>query len=347
MMDTIDITFGDDACDVFAQQLKDGQRVSAAALLTAMDTLDEAAAEQFLIDLRQRGIIPDLSDLPQHSADSDAAVRLRREQQLVKQGDLLSQLEAGDPLRLYLEELAGIPAQGDLAVLAQQLAADPTDEKTQIKLMNLSLSRVVELACEYTGNGVLLMDLIQEGSMGLWEGLLTYNSEEIDAFRDRWIQWAMSKAILLQAHAAGVGQKLRQTVEDYRSVDEKLLAELGRNPTLEEIAEGLHIDVQEAQMAAQMLENARLLQQVKKPEPEQLPQEEDQAVEDTAYFQMRQRISELLSSLPPEDAKLLTLRYGLEGGLPLDPQQVGNRLGLTPEEVVARESAALAQLRNQ
>ena len=73
---------------------------------------------------------------------------------------------------------------------------------------------------------------------------------------------------------------------------------------------------------------------------------ENQAVEDTAYFQMRQRIMELLSGLSEEDSKLLTLRFGLEGGMPLSPEETGKRLGLTPEEVVAKEAAALAKLRN-
>ena len=91
-MDTMDITFGDDVYEVFARQLKDGESVSAAALLTAMDTLDETAAEDFLLRLHSRGIIPDLSDLPQYSADSEAALRLRREQQLAQQGDLRGQL---------------------------------------------------------------------------------------------------------------------------------------------------------------------------------------------------------------------------------------------------------------
>ena len=70
-------------------------------------------------------------------------------------------------------------------------------------------------------------------------------------------------------------------------------------------------------------------------------------MEDTAYFQMRQRIAELLSVLPEEDAKLLTMRYGLEGGLPMKPQQLALRLGITAEEVTAREAAALAQLRRE
>ena len=70
-------------------------------------------------------------------------------------------------------------------------------------------------------------------------------------------------------------------------------------------------------------------------------------MEDTAYFQMRQRIGELLSGLSPEDAELLTLRYGLEGGLPMKPEQVAAKLGLTLDEVVSREAAALAMLRQE
>ena len=80
----------------------------------------------------------------------------------------------------------------------------------------------------------------------------------------------------------------------------------------------------------------------KEPEPE-----EEQAVEDTAYFQMRQRIGELLSVLPAEDAELLTLRFGLEGGMPLTPEETGRKLGLTPQEVVMKEANALAKLRQQ
>ena len=70
-------------------------------------------------------------------------------------------------------------------------------------------------------------------------------------------------------------------------------------------------------------------------------------MEDTALFQMHQRISDLLSALDDADAKLLTLRFGLEGGLPLSPEEVGRKLNLTPEEVVAREAAALAKLRSE
>ena len=130
-------------------------------------------------------------------------------------------------------------------------------------------------------------------------------------------------------------------------VDERLLSDLGRNPTLEEIGLEMHISPEEALTIKKMMDNARTMHQVKTTrEPDGIPDpEENQAVEDTAYFQTRQRIGELLSGLDELDVKLLTLRFGLEGGLPLNPEEVGSRLGLTPDEVVAREAAALAKLR--
>jgi DNA-directed RNA polymerase sigma subunit (sigma70/sigma32) len=97
-----------------------------------------------------------------------------------------------------------------------------------------------------------------------------------------------------------------------------------------------------------MLENARIVEQAKAPadEPEET-EEDNQAVEDTAYFQSRQRIADMLSGLSAREAELLSLRFGLEGGLPLSPEDVGKRLGMTSQEVVAMEAAALAKLRKE
>ena len=184
--------------------------------------------------------------------------------------------------------------------------------------------------------------------MGLWQGILCYcDGMDYSASRDWWIRQAMAKLVTLQARDNGVGQKMRQALEDYRAVDERLLADLGRNPTLEEIALELHMTPEEADLVKKMLDSARLVSQAKQAaEPEEAPEEEERHVEDTALFQARQRIMDLLSGLSEEDAKLLTMRFGLEGGLPMSPEETGRKLGLTPEEVVAREAAALAQLRN-
>ena len=98
-----------------------------------------------------------------------------------------------------------------------------------------------------------------------------------------------------------------------------------------------------------MLDDARVIAKVKQPavDEEEEKEAEEQAVEDTALFQSRQRIMDLLSGLSEEDQLLLNLRFGLEGGKPLTPEEAGRKMNLTAEEVVAREAAALAKLRNK
>ena len=353
-MNDFEFAFEQTPWEQFADHLQPGAAVSAARVLTLLEGEDEDALEDAFLTLQEQAADLDLSDLPRPSLTGDSALRLRREADLIRDGKLLESLEAGDPLRLYLEELAAVPVCGDICLLAEQLGQANREGKSSERLRNalveLSLSRVVSLAGEHTGWGVLLLDLIQEGSLGLWQatGSFTGRGEEFEAERDRWIRFYMKKAILLQARSSGVGQRMRQMLEDYRAVDERLLGDLGRNPTVDEIAEELHITREETLAIAGMLENVRMMDRVKPAEPqeEESDPEEEQAVEDTAYFQMRQRIADLMSGLSETDAKLLSLRFGLEGGLPLNPEDTGRKLGLTPEEVVAREAKALAKLRN-
>ena len=344
-MNTLDFSFEKTPWELYLDAARPGSSLSALRFLALLESENDDALEDAVAALEEKQISLDVSDLPMEAGSGDTAVRLRREQELAKTGTYLQDLEENDPLRLYLEELASIPACGDVDVLAVELANHPTDS-TRLALVNLSLSRVVELAGEYTGRGVLLLDLVQEGSLGLWQAVNRYAGGDFAAHRDWFIRQYLAKAVIFQARESGICRKMRQAVEDYRAVDERLLMELGRNPTMEEIAEGMHVTLEEAMMAADMLDAASMLSRVKAEAeaPEQTP-EDSQAVEDTAYFQLRQRIHELLSALPAEDCRLLTLRFGLEGGLPLSPADTGKVLGLTPEEVVAKEAAALAMLR--
>ena len=161
----LDITFEED----YLAGLPDGGSVTAGWLLTQLPG-DEEALEQVFTELEQRHITLNITDLPVQEPAGEAAVRLRREQELMKAGTLLTALEETDPLRLYLDELSLIPAAGDPAVLALELAEGNTDVAE--RLVNLFLHRVVELAMAHTGYGVLLLDLIQEASLGLWQGIL-------------------------------------------------------------------------------------------------------------------------------------------------------------------------------
>ena len=342
----MEFTFESSPWEQALENLHAGDEMNMLNLMSVLEEEDEEAVLEALDALAQKGVALSIRDLPNLPVGGNMALRLREEAQLVASNKLLTGLAENDPLRLYLEELAATPAAGDVELLALQYLEG--DEDAAQKLVTLSLSRVVELASELAGKNVLLLDLIQEGSMGLWQSILCYTGGAFEPHRDWWIRQALYRAIFLQARSGDLGQKLRMGLEDYRDMDQKLLAELGRNPTLEEIAEAMHVTAEEAAVYRDMLNMAKVRRQVddamepKEPEPE-----DEQAVEDTAYFQMRQRITELLSTLNEADAKLLSLRFGLEGGMPMSPEDAGKKLGMTAQEVVKREANALAKLRRQ
>ena len=340
----MDITFDKPEWETALEGIAPGSSLSAARFLAWMEPCGEEEFGDALELLDSRDVLLDISDLPEGSAGGQLQLRLRREAELVKTGKLPEGLEENDPLRLYLEELAGTPVCGDVSVLAQQLLAG--DQDAAGKLTALLLSEVIQSAFALAGKGVLLMDLIQEGSLGLWQAIMAYEGGDMEQHCRRGIRRVMNKTLTVQARESGVGRKLQQAMADYQDVDQRLLGELGRNPTLEEIAQQLHMTCEETAAVKEMLDSARMLNRAKAEEPGTETEEEERAVEDTAYFQMRQRIAELLEAVTEGEAALLKLRFGLEGGKPLSPEETGARLGMTPGEVVAMEAAALAKLRN-
>ncbi len=346
-MTQLDVCFDDSPWRAAMEAIPVGGTLSAAVLLTLTEELDEPELYDAFSLLEERRITLTVEDLPPEPVSGEAGRRLELERRLVAKGSLLTGLEETDPLRLYLEELAGIPAAGDEELLAQ--CYRDGEEHLGESLANLSLSRVVELAQEMTGKGVLLLDLIQEGSLGLWQGISCFQGGSFREHRDWWIRQYLARAVTMQSRSCGLGQKLRQGMEDYRDMDQALLSQLGRNPTMEEIGEALHITPEQAAVYASMLEAARTRKKIQ--DSRELRQEEsaeqDQAVENTAYYQSRQRIEELLQRLTPQQAELVSMRFGLSGQPPKTPQQVGAVLGMTPEEVVQQEAQALQLLRQQ
>ena len=342
-MNELDFSFDNSPWELFLSGKREGDRISAAHFLTLLEQETEDAVEDAFAALDDRKLMLDVSDLPVKQYTGQAALRLRQEAEIAEKAMDVSGLNPTDPLRLYLEEIREMPRQTDEKALAERAAQG--DQRAAEQLMHQGLHRVVEIVPEFVGYGVLMMDLLQEGGLALWQAIQVPEGDYLTR-RDRAIRAAMAKAVTLQARANGVGQKMRQALEDYRAVDERLLAELGRNATLEEIALELHMTPEDAETVRKVLEDARMLQQATDPKEEEAS-EEEQAVEDTAYFQMRQRISELLSVLPEEDAKLLTLRFGLEKGLPMSPEDTGKVLSLTVDQVLRREAKALAMLREE
>ena len=343
----LDLSFEDEPWRRAIDALQTGGTMSAISFLPLIENEEEDTIMEAFEAMDQKRITLNVEDLPRMAGSGEQAVRLRLEQQLAESGDLTEGLTEHDTLRMYIEELDTIAGtQNREELLKAHLNGD---KKAAPELLNAYLPQVVEIARSYTGRGVLLMDLIQEGSLGLWQGIVQYTDGDFIRHCQWWIRQYLAKAVFMQARAGGLGQKLKQGMEDYRDVDQKLLTELGRNATLEEIADAMHVTPDEASVYETMIRQARERQMVDKAlhTPKEEQAEDEQAVEDTAYFHQRERIMELLSILPEQDAKLLSLRFGLEGGLPLNVQDTGEKLGLTPKEVVEREAAALAKLRQQ
>ena len=340
-MNPLEITFDMSNWEQILQAIPAGSSYPASGFLALMESESEQAFEDALQMLKKRQILLDVSGLPQEFGQGDGAVRLRREYQLVHSGQLYDSLEETDPLKVYLDEIRDGAGIEDVFTLAQRMCDG--DSSVLPTLVSAMLPEIVKLACSFVGRGVMLPDLIQEGSLALWEAMPEYRSGEFMDFVKQVVLSAMSCCAVQQARSNGIGKQLQQKAQAYQEKDRQLLTQLGRNPTKEEIAEALNISPEEADFIEDMRSSARMLASLT-PKQEETP-EEEQSVEDTAYFHMRQRVQELLSELTQEQSALLSLRFGLEGAPPMTPEQVAKRLQMTPEEVIRAEAEALAQLR--
>lgn len=329
--------------DAYIDSIQSSGNASASVLLTMLENENDDVIDGVFEDIFDRKISLNVETLPQYASGGKLANQLIQEEQMVKRGISVTELAETDPLRLYLEEIAALPAIGDEQMLAQQYASGRKEVASE--LTNLGLSRVVKLAQEYVGHGVLLIDLIQEGNVGLWQGIAGYHSGDYIQSIRYSIHHYLSKAVFLQAKNSGIGHKMRQAIQDYRSADEKLVMELGRNPSVPELADALHMTVDEVEAVRKMMNDALLINQVNRSTEEDEPEDSNSAVEDTAYFQMRQRIAELLSVLDEQHAKILSLRFGLDQSLPLTAEQTAQKLGLSVQQVMTKEAEALALLR--
>ena len=319
-----DFVFEQAPWEAYLRSCKNGSVISGWNLISMLEDEEDDAVEDAFSILTVKKLQLDLSGLPQMSAGSNTAQRLQQEREYVTGGLKTALMEETDPLRLYLEEIAAAPACGDEKLLAEQLSSG--DQRAAQRLTELGLSRVVEIAAEYAGQAVLLLDLIQEGNIGLWEAISGYRGGDYAAQRDEAIRSSVLKAIVLQARSNGISQKMKKALQDYRAADQHLLTKLGRNPGLEEIAQEMHISLEQAQTIEKTMADILLLQKAEKlAAPKEETAEDELPVEDTAYFQMRQRISEMLSVLDEQEAQILTMRFGLEKGRNRCPEQAAGR----------------------
>ncbi len=260
-----------------------------------------------------------------------------------------------DPVRMYLREIGKIPLLTPEEEVELAKRIETGDLEAKRKLMAANLRLVVSIAKKYIGRGMLFLDLIQEGNLGLSRAVEKFDYRKgfkFSTYATWWIRQAITRAIADQARTIRIPVHMVETINKLIRVSRQLVQKLGREPTAEEIAKEMGIDserVAEIQRIAQ--EPVSLETPIGEEEDSQLgdflEDKELLSPDDAAANQLlREELESMIDELAPREREVLRLRFGLEDGHPYTLEEVGRRFGVTRERIRQIEAKALRKLRH-
>ncbi len=264
-----------------------------------------------------------------------------------------------DPVRMYLKEIGKVPllTADEEIEIAKQLESGSPEEKEEAKrkLAEANLRLVVSIAKRYVGRGMLFLDLIQEGNLGLIKAVEKFDYTKgfkFSTYATWWIRQAITRAIADQARTIRIPVHMVETINKLIRVSRQLLQEYGREPTPEEIAKEMGISeakVREIIKIAQ--EPVSLETPIGEEEDSHLgdfiPDDDAPAPAEAASFAlMKEQLMEVLDTLTPREEKVLRLRFGLDDGHQRTLEEVGKVFNVTRERIRQIEAKALRKLRH-
>ena len=264
-------------------------------------------------------------------------------------------INVDDPVRMYLREIGRIPllTYDEELDLAKRILKG--DEEAKQKLAESNLRLVVSIAKKYVGRGMLFLDLIQEGNMGLIKAVEKFDYTKgfkFSTYATWWIRQAITRAIADQARTIRIPVHMVETINKLIRTSRHLLQQMGREPTPEEIAAEMEMPVEKVMEIQKIAQDPVSLETPIGEEDDShlgdFIQDEDspEPHDSAAYTLLKEQLEEVMNTLTPREAKVLKLRFGLEDGKARTLEEVGREFEVTRERIRQIEAKALRKLRH-
>ena len=306
-------------------------------VLRISDDKDDADDDALILELEESGEVPDEDEIENIDLSVPDGVSI------------------DDPVRMYLKEIGKVPllSADEEVELAQRMEKGDIEAKKKLAEANLRL--VVSIAKRYVGRGMLFLDLIQEGNLGLIKAVEKFDYKKgykFSTYATWWIRQAITRAIADQARTIRIPVHMVETINKYVRVQRQLLQELGREPQPEEIAKQMNMPVDRVREIQKIsLEPVSLETPIGEEEDSHLGdfiQDDNVPVpaEAAAFTLLREQLDEVLGTLTEREQKVLKLRFGLEDGRARTLEEVGKEFKVTRERIRQIEAKALRKLRH-
>ncbi len=260
-----------------------------------------------------------------------------------------------DPVRMYLKEIGKVPLLSAEEEIELAKKMDQGDEEAKRRLCEANLRLVVSIAKRYVGRGMLFLDLIQEGNLGLIKAVEKFDWRKgfkFSTYATWWIRQAITRAIADQARTIRIPVHMVETINKLIRISRQLLQELGRDPKPDEIAKEMDLPEEKVREILKIAQEPVSLETPIGEEEDShlgdfIPDDDAPAPAEAAAFSMlKEQLIEVLDTLTPREQKVLRLRFGLDDGRARTLEEVGKKFDVTRERIRQIEAKALRKLRH-